>query len=113
MFPFSSRTRGPHARRTTACYPTRRKMAVIRLDITHAGGAYPVLIGAGLTRNLGAIFAEQQLMTSTVVITCPPVWRLHGERVHEVLGGLTPLVMPDGEKAKHLATVARLYDGMV
>ena len=88
-------------------------MAAIRLDITHASGTYPVLIGAGLTRNLGAVFAEQQLMSSTVVITCPPVWRLHGDRVRDVLGGLTPLVMPDGEKAKHLATVARLYDGMV
>jgi 3-dehydroquinate synthase len=88
-------------------------VAAIRLDITHAAGAYPVLIGAGLTRNLGAVLAEQQLMTTTAVITCPPVWRLHGERVRSVLGGLAPLVMPDGEKAKHLATVARLYDGLI
>ena len=88
-------------------------MAVIRLDITHAGGAYPVLIGAGLSRHLGSVFAEQQLVASTVVITCPPVWRLHGERLNGVMGGLAPLVMPDGEKAKHLGTVARLYDGMV
>ena len=88
-------------------------MSAIRLDITHAAGAYPVLIGAGLTRHLGAILAEQQLMTTTAVITCPPVWRLHGDRVQGVLGGLTPLVMPDGEKAKHLATVARLYDGLI
>ncbi|MEO6224138.1 MAG: 3-dehydroquinate synthase [Vicinamibacterales bacterium] len=88
-------------------------MAVIRLEITHASGAYPVLIGAGLTRQLGSIFAEQQLIANTVVITCPPVWRLHGERLSGVLGGQAPLVMPDGEKAKHLATVARLYDGLV
>ncbi len=88
-------------------------MAVIRLDITHTSGTYPVLIGAGLTRNLGAIFAEQELVANTVVITCPPVWRLHGDRLRDILGGQAPLVMADGEKAKHLATVARLYDGMV
>ena len=72
-----------------------------------------MLIGAGLTRHLGAILAEQQLVTTTAVITCPPVWRLHGERVRGVLGDRAPLVMPDGEKAKHLATVARLYDGLI
>jgi 3-dehydroquinate synthase len=84
-------------------------MAVIRLDITHGAGSYPVLIGACLKRHL----AEQQLVANTVVITCPPVWRLHGERLRGVLGGQAPLVMADGEKAKHLGTVARLYDGLV
>jgi len=88
-------------------------MAVIRLDITHARGSYPVLIGAGLTRQLGRVLAEQQLTTDTLVATCPPVWRLHGDRLADVLGGHAPLLMPDGEKAKNLGTVARLYDGMV
>jgi len=88
-------------------------MAVIRLDITHSGGAYPVLIGAGLTRHLGTVLAEHGLVTDTVVITCPPVWRLHGERLGEVLGGHAPLQIPDGEKAKQLSTVARLYERLV
>ncbi len=88
-------------------------MAVIRLDITHAGGAYPVLIGAALTRRLDQVLAEQRLITETVVVSCPPVWRLHGERLPGLLGGHPPLLMPDGERAKHLTTVARLYDGLV
>lgn len=87
-------------------------MTVTRLDITHAHGAYPVLIGAGLTRHLGRVFAEQQLLAETVVISCAPVWRLHGERLTEILGPHKPLLMADGEKAKHLPTVARLYEGM-
>lgn len=88
-------------------------MALIRLDITHERGSYPVLIGAGLSRQLGRILAEHHLTTDTVVISCPPVWRLHGDRLTDVLGGHAPLLMADGEKAKHLGTVARLYDGMV
>lgn len=88
-------------------------MAVIRLDITHASGSYPVLIGAALTRHLGALLAEQQLVADTVVITCPPVWRLHGDRLSSVLGGHAPLLMADGEKAKQLSTVSRLYERMV
>jgi 3-dehydroquinate synthase len=87
-------------------------MTVTRLDITHAHGTYPVLIGAGLTQHLGRVLAEQQLLAETVVISCGPVWRLHGDRVTEVLGTHKPLLMADGEKAKHLPTVARLYDGM-
>lgn len=88
-------------------------MAVIRLDITHATGSYPVLIGAALTRNLGAVLAEQQLVADTVVITCPPVWRHHGDRLSGILGGHAPLLMADGEKSKQLSTVSRLYERMV
>lgn len=88
-------------------------MTVTRLDITHAHGTYPVLIGAGLSLRLGQLLAEQHLLAETVVVSCPPVWRLHGDRVADVLGDQKPLLMADGEKAKHLTTVARLYEGMV
>jgi 3-dehydroquinate synthase len=88
-------------------------MTVIRLHVTHAGGAYPVLIGAGLTRRLDQVLAEERLISETVVVSCPPVWRLHGGRLQQVLGRNPPLLMPDGERAKQLSTVARLYDGMV
>jgi 3-dehydroquinate synthase len=88
-------------------------MTVTRLDITHAHGSYAVLIGAGLSQQPARVLAEHQLMAETVVISCPPVWRLHGERVTDVLGNHKPLLMPDGEKAKQLSSVARLYEGMV
>jgi 3-dehydroquinate synthase len=87
-------------------------MTVTRLDITHSHGTYPVLIGAGLSQQLGRVLAEQGLLAETAVVSCSPVWRLHGERVADVLGDQKPLLMADGEKAKHLATVARLYEGM-
>ncbi len=87
-------------------------MAVIRLDVTHAGGSYPVLIGTALTRQVGSMLAEQGLISTTAVVSCPPVWRQHSARIQDVLGGHPPLLIPDGEKAKQLATVARLYDGL-
>ncbi len=86
---------------------------VTRLDITHAGGTYPVLIGAGLSQQLGTLFSEQHLVADTVVISCPPVWRLHEARVQDITGGHPALLMPDGEKAKRLSTVTQLYDGLV
>ncbi len=88
-------------------------MMPLRFDVTHAAGSYPVLVGAGLFARLGTVLSEHQLLSESVVITCPPVWRAHGATLTDVLGGHPPLVMPDGERAKVLTSVARLYDGLV
>jgi 3-dehydroquinate synthase len=88
-------------------------MVPTRIDVTHAAGTYPVLVGSGLITRLGALLAEQRLMSEVVVVTCPPVWRAHGPALTPVLGGHPPLVIPDGERAKTLSTVSKLYDGLV
>ncbi len=84
-----------------------------RIDVTHGAGAYAVLVGPGLTRRLPALLSEHGLVADTIVVTCPPVWRAHERWLQPVLGGHKPLVIPDGERAKTLPTVARLYDGLV
>ena len=86
---------------------------MIRFDVTHAAGSYPVLVGAGLFARLDSLLSEHQLLAESVVVTCPPVWRAHGAALAPVLGGHQPLVMADGERAKALSSVARLYDGLV
>ena len=88
-------------------------MMPLRFDVTHAAGSYPVLVGAGLFARLGTVLSEHQLLAESVVVTCPPVWRAHGATLTEVLGGQPPLVMPDGERAKVLSSVAKLYEGLV
>jgi 3-dehydroquinate synthase len=88
-------------------------MVPLRLDVTHAAGSYPVLVGPALVDRLGSVLSEHHLLAETVVVTCPPVWRAHGQALAPVLGGHQPLVIPDGERAKSLGTVARLYDGLV
>lgn len=88
-------------------------MTPTRIDVTHAAGRYPVVVGPGLIDRLGALLSEQHLLAASVLVTCPPVWRAHGPALAPVLGGHPPLVIPDGERAKTLPTVARLYDGFV
>jgi 3-dehydroquinate synthase len=88
-------------------------MQPLRFDVTHASGSYPVLVGGGLFARLGSLLSEHQLLAEAVVVTCPPVWRAHGAGLAPVLGGHSPLVMPDGERAKVLASVAKLYEGFV
>ncbi len=47
------------------------------------------------------------------VVTNPLVWRFHGERIAEALPGAESILVPDGERHKHLATVARIYEALV
>jgi 3-dehydroquinate synthase len=88
-------------------------MMPLRIDVTHASGQYPVLVGPGLVDRLASVLAEEHLLAESVVVTCPPVWRAHGERLGSVLGPHSPLVMADGERAKTLLSVTKLYDGFV
>ncbi|MBM3750084.1 MAG: 3-dehydroquinate synthase [Acidimicrobiia bacterium] len=88
-------------------------MAPTHIDVTHAAGRYSVLVGSGLLGRLDTLLAEHRLVSDTVVVSCPPVWRAHGPALGPVLGGHPPLLIPDGERAKALATVAKLYEGFV
>src|SRR5439155_328316 len=56
---------------------------------------------------------ELGLGRSLVVVSCPPVWRLHGKRLQGLKHLHEPAIIPDGERAKRLPAVTRIYDVMV
>jgi 3-dehydroquinate synthase len=86
-------------------------MPAIRLDVASARSTYPVVIGSGVVRQLPTLLAAQDLQGQRLVVSCPPVWRAHGQRFARLLRrGARPTLMGDGERAKTLATVSRLYD---
>ena len=66
-------------------------------------------VGHGLLANVSKLLAESGL-TSPVVVSVPPVWRQHGDRVEAIVGKAGPILMADGERAKTLASVSKLYD---
>ena len=88
-------------------------MNVTRIDVPNERGLYTVLIGAGLISTLPARLDEHRLGRSSVVVSCPPVWRMHGSKLRDVPAAQEPVIIPDGERAKRLATVTRIYDAMV
>jgi 3-dehydroquinate synthase len=51
------------------------------------------------------------------VVSSPLVWRLHGNELARALNGsgtpAEPILVPDGERYKQLATVTRIYDSLV
>jgi 3-dehydroquinate synthase len=88
-------------------------MDPIRIDVPSERGTYQVLIGPGLASRLPALLDERGLTGDRLVVSSPPVWRLHSARLRGLTGTRQPTLVPDGERFKTLATTARIYDALV
>jgi 3-dehydroquinate synthase len=88
-------------------------MQHVRVDVHSAGGDYPILIGEGLADRAGVELDEWRVGPRRFVVSNPVVWRFHGPRMVEALPGAEVILVPDGERHKHLASVARIYDALV
>jgi 3-dehydroquinate synthase len=74
---------------------------------------YPVDIGAGHLSRLGALLDEHGFCRRRFVVSSPTVWRLHGQVVAQSLPDAPVILIPDGERHKHVKTVQRIYDALV
>lgn len=74
--------------------------------------AYAIEIEAGSLAHLPARLDALRLGTRRIVITTSPVWAAVQTRLGGALATTEPVLMPDGERFKHLATVSRLYDAL-
>ena len=79
------------------------------IDVTARDGGYRIVVDRGLARRLSAELTTAQLTGQAVYVSSPRVWAAVGGR----FGRITPILVPDGERVKHLATVARVYDALV
>jgi len=89
-------------------------MTPIRLNVRSERTTYPVVIGHGLLAALGDLLAECGLDRQRVIVTSSPVWRSQGQRLEGLMRAKErPVLIPDGERAKVLPTVTRIYDACV
>lgn len=88
-------------------------MHPVRVDVRTATGGYAVLLGEGLTDRLGRLLDERHVFSRRFIVTNPVVWRIHGERIAGALPGAEVIQVADGERHKHLASVAQIYDALV
>ncbi len=77
-----------------------------------------IVIAQGLLASLGYAVADACPRASRiVVVSSPRVWRLHGDTVRRGLASIapdiTPVLVPDGEKAKTMATMGKVHDALV
>jgi 3-dehydroquinate synthase len=88
-------------------------MPPVRIDVPTPSRAYAVSIEDGALDRVGRLLDEFKVPERRFVVSSPAVWRLHGARVARGTRGVEPILVPDGERFKQLATVTRIYDALV
>src|SRR5262249_21794299 len=87
-------------------------MDPVRLDVHTPSRPYTVTIGDGLLDTLSSFLDAARTPARRFVASSRGIWRLPGGRLARA--GLTePILVPDGERYKHLQTVARIYEGLI
>jgi len=84
----------------------------IRIEVRAASATYCVQIAAGAIATLGRLLDDVRAPVRRFIVSTPPVWQLHGDAV----AGITnedPILLPDGERHKNVATVLRIYDALI
>ena len=74
---------------------------------------YAVEIGAGHLARLSALLDQAGVGRRRVIVSSPVVWKLHGEAVAASMPDAPVILVPDGERHKHLQSVSRIYDALV
>jgi len=85
----------------------------VSFDVHAERGPYRVCIGPGLTRRLRQLLPADPPAGRPVVVSCAPVWRRHGARLRGLRATGPPVLIGDGERAKTLASVRRIYQACV
>ena len=85
----------------------------LAIDVQTTSSSYQVLVGEGLIDQLDEMVQSAGGSGQRFIISSPAIWKLHGATIAKALGGVEPLLMPDGERAKTLKTVSRLYEALI
>jgi 3-dehydroquinate synthase len=88
-------------------------MASIRVDVTSTAGTYPVVIASGAAATLPQLLSQYAPGNQRVLITSPVVWDFHHAAFRAIVNQKDALLIPDGERFKSLATVGRIYEGLI
>lgn len=83
-----------------------------RLDVRTAFGRYTIEIAPDATRTLPSILDAAGVPQRRFIVSSPTVWRLHGDRFRKLTAD-EPILIPDGERYKHLGSVGRIYDALI
>jgi 3-dehydroquinate synthase len=90
---------------------------MIRVPVTTPSRSYEVLIGSGLLARAGEVLGNLLEKKRVFVVSAPAVRKRWGKVLTQSLAAVgiesTLLEMPDGERAKRLATLEKLAENLV
>jgi 3-dehydroquinate synthase len=84
----------------------------VRLAVRASVGRYTIEIAANAATRLRAILDAAGVPARRFVVSSHTVWRFHGSLFRSATDE-EPILIPDGERFKHLATVGRIYDALI
>jgi 3-dehydroquinate synthase len=84
----------------------------IRLSVRTSSGSYTIEIAAGLASRLRATLDAAGVPARRFIVSSQTVWRFHGDDLQSAVDE-EPILIPDGERYKQLATVGRIYDALI
>ena len=86
---------------------------MLRVDVAAGTHRYPIYIEHGLTAQLGRLLEQSKAPSRQFFVSSPLVWKLHGKAIAKAVPRTEPILLPDGERFKHLATVSRAYESLI
>ncbi len=92
--------------------PRQSRTEPVRLDVRTSTGRYTIEIATGSSTTLPATLDAAGVPARRFIVSSPTVWRFHSSRLQSA-SQEEPILIPDGERFKHLATVGRIYDALV
>jgi len=91
-----------------------KEMTVDRIDLGER--SYPILVGEGISSQLGEVVEELLPdVTKCVIITSPLIDQLYGGAIRETLSHISPvmILVPEGEEAKTWSQAEQLLGSLV
>jgi 3-dehydroquinate synthase len=84
-----------------------------RIDVAIGDISYPIVIEPDVVPALGALLDEVAFPRHRVLVSSPRVWTHHGDRLGAALPNTAHVLIPDGERAKTVATAGRIHDALI
>jgi 3-dehydroquinate synthase len=88
-------------------------MPPTRVEVTASAGSYPVVVAPGSVATLPQLLDAAAPARQHVVVSSPLVWDLHHDAFRKIAPPAQAILVPDGERFKQLATVGRVYEGLI
>ena len=86
--------------------------AATRVDVVTGSHTSAIWVGGGLVDDLGPRLDAHGVGSKRFVVSSPRIWRHHGAAIQRAIPG-DPILIPDGERHKTLASVSRIYDALI
>ena len=90
----------------------RTQTGPVHLDVRTSAGRYSIDIATGSAARLREALDAAGLPARRFIVSSHTVWRFHGDHLRAA-SEEEPILIPDGERFKHLATVGRIYDALI